>query len=42
MLRNIDEEKFNSWDSELYGFIEEDFPKEVRPKLGPDEKVGVL
>ena len=26
VLRNIDEERFNSGDSELYGFIEEDFP----------------
>ena len=42
VLKNTDEERFNYGDSELYGFIEEDFPKEVRPKLGPDEKVGVL
>ena len=34
MLRNIDEEKFNSGDSELYGFIKEDFPKEAEAQVG--------
>lgn len=37
VLRNADEERFNSADSGPEGFINEDFPKEVRPKLGPDK-----
>ena len=34
VLRKTHEERFNSGDSELYGFIKEDFPKEGEAQAG--------